>query len=124
MAMPCAFGKLSHRHGLESFEFGELGRIEVVVRSGSMEERWRQQKLLTQQVGVGEKAGSEIDTGLEVVSSSQLQTRFGYCSVTTMEAWCKGQDQFASGTRSPGGQKTVGRASVFLQGELAMAGDP
>jgi hypothetical protein len=45
MAMPCAFGKLSHRHGFESFEFGEFGRIEVVVLSGSMEERWRKQKL-------------------------------------------------------------------------------
>lgn len=45
MAMPCASGKLSYRHGLEPLEFGEFGRIAVVTGSGSMEERWAAAKL-------------------------------------------------------------------------------
>jgi hypothetical protein len=54
--------------GLEPFEFGELGRIAIVTGSGSNGEAVAAAKTgyLAAASRCGEKAGVEIDTGLEL----------------------------------------------------------
>lgn len=111
--------------GLELFEFGELGRIAVVTRSGSNGEAVAAAKTgcLAQQVGVAKRRELRLTQAwscnpLAISDSIRICCR----SVTMTDTWCKGQDRFAFGRRVKGGQN--GRAFVFLQGELAVAGDP
>ncbi|KAL7899521.1 hypothetical protein HDV63DRAFT_394137 [Trichoderma sp. SZMC 28014] len=88
--------------GLELFEFGELGRIAVVTRSGSNGEAVAAAKTgcLAQQVGVAKRRELRLTQAwscnpLAISDSIRICCR----SVTMTDTWCKGQDRFAFGRR-------------------------
>lgn len=79
---------------------------------------------LAQQVGVAKRRELRLTQAwsCKPLATSDL-VWVGCRSVTMMGTWCKGQDRFAFGRRVKGGAGWS-RAFVFLQGELAVAGDP